>query len=67
MKKEYVKPLTDALQIDVRYGVLEDENSGIAGGGSSLGKSTNFEAEDGESKPFKSVNLWSDDDNNEED
>ena len=67
MKKEYVKPLTDALQIDVRYGVLEEEMSGIASGEHSLGKSTDFEAEDGESKPLKSMNLWSDDEINEED
>ena len=65
MKKEYVKPLTDALQIDVRYGVLEDENSGIAGGGSSLGKSTDFESEETGSEPLKSVNLWSDDEEQE--
>ena len=67
MKKEYVKPLTDALQIDVRYGVLEDDMSGIVNGDASLGKSTNFEAEYGESKPLKSMNLWSDDEINEED
>lgn len=66
MKKEYVKPVTDALQIDVRYGVLEDENSGIAGGGSSLGKSTNFDNEDSTSEPLKSVNLWSDDEDQED-
>lgn len=66
MKKEYVKPLTDALQIDVRYGVLEDENSGIAGGESSLGKSTDFESEETGSEPIKSVNLWSDEEEKED-
>lgn len=65
MKKEYVKPLTDALQIDVRYGVLQEEMSGIVNGDASLGKSTNFEAEDLNSEPLKSVNLWEDEDNQE--
>ena len=51
----------------MRYGVLEEEMSGIASGEHSLGKSTDFEAEDGESKPLKSMNLWSDDGINEED
>ncbi len=65
MKKIYVKPLTDALQIDVRYGVLEEDMSGIVNGDASLGKSTNFEAEETGSEPIKSVNLWSDDEEQE--
>lgn len=38
MKKVYINPITECIVVYERYGVLENENSGIASGGSSLGK-----------------------------
>ena len=66
MKKIYVAPKTDALEVVERYGVLEEDISGIATGSDSLGKQSDTIWDDvddegdvtGASKP---KDLWGDD------
>ena len=67
MKKMYVAPKTDALEVVERYGVLEGDISGVASGGDSLSKQSDTIWDDvdddegdvtGVSKP---KDLWGED------
>lgn len=58
MKRLYIIPITESIEVYERYGVLEKENSGVAGGEISFGKQNDlFWDED-----IATNNLW--DDNN---
>lgn len=61
MKKIYVAPTTEEVELIERYGVLENENSGVAGGESSLSKENN-NWDDTESTTFANhrKSLWDD-------
>lgn len=66
MKKEYKAPLTEEIECIEHYGLMDVDHSGGEIGDDPddyESKSATFEAEDLNSEPLKSVNLWEDEDN----
>lgn len=59
MKKVYISPITECLEVYERYGVLEDENSGVAH--DPMGKENNFTFDTDD--PYE---LWGDDSSDED-
>ena len=70
MKKVYIAPITEEIELIEHYGMMDVDHSGGEIGGDNPddfeSKSTSTVMEDLSSESRKSVNLWSDDENKED-